>query len=185
MHTSKLHIEIERCIAHERVVSAEDGYTVTERSEGAKIITSSTCAGAARRDGGGQSHGLALPIEWPLGMGLDSARRGASTGGTQATGSAHAGTASAAAASAESGGPAGAGMACASSAAHAATAEEEERHENVVEKRLKQNREAARRSRERKRHLKEELRRRLPILQEQHDAMAAEVDNLMKCIQVR
>lgn len=56
---------------------------------------------------------------------------------------------------------------------------------SLVEKRLKQNREAARRSRERKRHLKEELRRRMPVLQKQHDEMAAEVDELMKSMWVR
>lgn len=55
---------------------------------------------------------------------------------------------------------------------------------SLVEKRLKQNREAARRSRERKRHLKEELRRRMPVLQKQHDEMAAEVDELMKSMWV-
>lgn len=54
-----------------------------------------------------------------------------------------------------------------------------------MEKRLKQNREAARRSRERKRMLKEELQRRMPLLQKQHDDMVAEVDELMKSMWVR
>lgn len=59
------------------------------------------------------------------------------------------------------------------------------KNESVVEKRLKQNREAARRSRERKRLLKEDLQRRLPELQAQHDAMVAEVDELMSSVWVR
>ena len=63
-------------------------------------------------------------------------------------------------------------------------ADEEVRHESIAEKRLKQNRDAARRSRERKRQLKEELQRRLPLLQQQHDSMA-EVDELMRCMRVR
>jgi hypothetical protein len=58
------------------------------------------------------------------------------------------------------------------------------RQESIVEKRLKQNREAARRSRERKRQLKEELHRRMPVLQKQHDDLAAEVDELMKSMPV-
>jgi hypothetical protein len=58
------------------------------------------------------------------------------------------------------------------------------RQESIVEKRLKQNREAARRSRERKRQLKEELHRRMPVLQKQHDDLAAEVDQLMKSMPV-
>ena len=59
------------------------------------------------------------------------------------------------------------------------------KQESVVEKRLKQNREAARRSRERKRLLKEDLQRRLPELQQQHDDMVAEVDELMSSVWVR
>jgi Flp pilus assembly protein TadB len=59
------------------------------------------------------------------------------------------------------------------------------KNESVVEKRLKQNREAARRSRERKRLLKEELQRRLPVLQKQHEDMVVEVDELMRSMWVR
>jgi hypothetical protein len=148
------------------------------------------CAGAAPRGAQGQSPCVApgvLPIEGASGTGPGKrARRGGSGGGTQATGSipGGTGTASHAAASGDSGAQAAAGMACATSAGPLAAAEEEEQHENIVEKRLKQNREAARRSRERKRHLKEELQQRLPILQQQHDAMASEVDKLIKCIRV-
>ena len=50
----------------------------------------------------------------------------------------------------------------------------------MVEKRLKQNREAARRSRDRKRQLKEDLRNRIPVLQEEHDSLTDQVDELLK-----
>lgn len=70
-----------------------------------------------------------------------------------------------------SGGPSGGG-------GGVATGGEEE--ESVVEKRLKQNREAARRSRDRKRRLKDDLRNRLPVLQEEHDSLTDQVDELMK-----
>jgi hypothetical protein len=50
----------------------------------------------------------------------------------------------------------------------------------MVEKRLKQNREAARRSRDRKRKLKESLQQRMPLLQSQHDRLLAAVDKLMQ-----
>lgn len=52
--------------------------------------------------------------------------------------------------------------------------------ESVVEKRLKQNREAARRSRDRKRQLKEYLRDRIPVLQEEHATLTDQVHELMK-----
>lgn len=55
----------------------------------------------------------------------------------------------------------------------------------MVEKRLKQNREAARRSRDRKRQLKEDLRNRIPALQEEHDSLTEQVDELMKHLWVR
>lgn len=81
------------------------------------------------------------------------------------------------------------GGAAASEGASEGTGKEKDKDDDkalsLVEKRLKQNREAARRSRERKRHLKEELRRRMPVLQKQHDEMAAEVDELMKSMWVR
>jgi hypothetical protein len=60
-----------------------------------------------------------------------------------------------------------------------------EEAESVVEKRLKQNREAARRSRDRKRRLKEELRSRIPMLQEEHDMLTDQVDDVMKHLWVR
>eukprot|EP00892_Ulva_mutabilis_P001508 jgi/Ulvmu1/11358/UM075_0018.1 len=141
------------------------------------------------RGDGGQGGGVEITAAGPEGAGRGGAGIGLEGVGPAARGGKGGpeGTASKRARhtyrAGAAGGASGAG---ASEGASEGTGKEKEKDKDddkalsLVEKRLKQNREAARRSRERKRHLKEELRRRMPVLQKQHDEMAAEVDELMK-----
>lgn len=57
--------------------------------------------------------------------------------------------------------------------------------QKLVMKRLKQNRESARKSRERKKLYKEHLQQRIPILRKQHEEMSASLDVMLKTVRVR